>query len=85
MKRESSKQQQQQQQKQIGTYRGTYIGPPEEFSAKPSRPEGSEMMILYLAKLPFRIGERKIFPDKENLKEFIIPRPDLQGIIKGVF
>ena len=35
--------------------------------------------ILYLARLSFRVeGERKSFPDKQKLKEFVTTRPALQ-------
>ena len=39
---------------------------------------------LNLMKLSFRNGERKIFPDKQKLKEFISTRPTLQEPLKGV-
>jgi len=42
--------------------------------------------ILYLARLPFRIeGEIKSFQDKQNLKEFVNTKPDLQEILQGPF
>lgn len=41
--------------------------------------------ILYLAKLSSKTeGEIKIFPDKQNLTEFITSRPSLQDMLKGV-
>ena len=40
--------------------------------------------LLYPAKLPFRIeGQIKSFPDKKNLKEFIITKPLLHEMLKG--
>ena len=41
--------------------------------------------ILYPAKLSFRMeGQIKCFPDKVKLKEFIIAKPLLHGMLKGV-
>ena len=41
--------------------------------------------LLYPAKVPFRIeGQIKCFPDKEKLKEFIITKPLLHEILKGL-
>ena len=41
--------------------------------------------LLYPAKLLFRIeGQIKNFPDKKKLKEFIITRPLLYEILKGL-
>ena len=40
--------------------------------------------LLYPAKLSFRMeGQRKYFPDKVNLKEFIIIKPLLDEMVKG--
>ena len=40
--------------------------------------------ILYPARLSFRfVGEIKIFPDKQKLKEFSTTKPALQQIAKG--
>ena len=40
--------------------------------------------ILYQARLSFKIqGERKSFPDKQKLKEFMTTKPALQGILRG--
>ena len=40
---------------------------------------------LYPAKLSFRIkGQIKSFPDKKKLKEFIITKPLLYEILKGL-
>ena len=41
--------------------------------------------LLYAAKLPFRMeGQIKCFPDKVRLKEFIITKPLLYEMIKGL-
>ena len=41
--------------------------------------------LLYPAKLPFRMeGQIKCFPDKVKLKEFIITKPLLYEILKGL-
>ena len=41
--------------------------------------------LLYPAKLSFRvIGKIKIFPGKKKLKEFIITKPSLYEILKGL-
>ena len=41
--------------------------------------------LLYLAKLSFRIiGQIKSFPDKKKLKEFIITKPLLYEMLKGL-
>ena len=40
--------------------------------------------LLYLAKLSFRMeGQRKCFPDRVKLKEFIITKPLLYEMLKG--
>ena len=40
--------------------------------------------ILYPARLSFKTeGEIKSFPDKQNLKEFMITKPALQEILRG--
>ena len=40
---------------------------------------------LYSTKLSFRIkGQIKSFPDKKKLKEFIITKPVLQEMLKGL-
>nr|KAF6469780.1 hypothetical protein HJG59_011141 [Molossus molossus] len=42
--------------------------------------------LLYPAKLSFRIdGHIKTFPDKKKLKEFIITKPLLYEMMKGLF
>ena len=41
--------------------------------------------LLYPAKLPFRIeGQIKCFPDERKLKEFIITKPLLYEMLKGL-
>ena len=41
--------------------------------------------LLYTAKISFRIkGQIKSLPDKKNLKEFIITRPLLYEMLKGL-
>ena len=41
--------------------------------------------LLYPAKLLFRIeGQIKAFPDKKNLKEFIITKPLFYEMLKGL-
>ena len=41
--------------------------------------------LLYPAKLSFRIeGQIKCFPDKVKLKEFIITKPLLYEMLKGI-
>ena len=41
--------------------------------------------LLYPAKLSFRMqGQKKCFPDKVKLKEFIITKPLLYEILKGL-
>ena len=41
--------------------------------------------LLYLAKLSFRMeGQMKCFPDKVKLKEFIITKPLLYEMLKGL-
>ena len=49
--------------------------------------EGKDLhpRILYPAKLSFRMeGQIKCFPDKVKLKEFIITKPILYEILKGL-
>ena len=46
---------------------------------------GPTAKLLYPAKISFRIKEQiKSFPDKKNLKEFIITRPLLYEMLKGL-
>ena len=41
--------------------------------------------LLYSAKLSFRMeGQKKCFPDKVKLKEFIITKPLLYEMLKGL-
>ena len=41
--------------------------------------------LLYPAKLPFRMeGQIKCFPDKVKLKEYIITKPLLYEMLKGL-
>ena len=41
--------------------------------------------LFYPAKLSFRMeGQRKCFPDKVKLKEFIITKPLLYEMLKGL-
>ena len=40
--------------------------------------------ILYPANLSFRIGEIKVFPNKQKLKEFITTNPALQEILRWI-
>ena len=39
--------------------------------------------ILYPASLSFRIGEIKVFPNKQKLKEFVTTKTALQEILRG--
>ena len=40
--------------------------------------------LLYTARLSFKIkGEIRRFSDKEKLKEFVNPKPELQQMLKG--
>ena len=44
-----------------------------------------QLRILYPASLSFRIeGERKVFPNKQKMKEYITTKPALQEILKGI-
>ena len=47
--------------------------------------KGLHPQLLYPAKLSFRMeGQIKCFPDKVNLKEFIITKPFLHEMLKGL-
>ena len=48
--------------------------------------EGKDLhpRLLYPAKLSFRGGQIKCFPDKVKLKEFIITKPLLEEMLKGL-
>ena len=41
--------------------------------------------IVYLLTLFSQIKERKRFPEKQKLKDFITPRSNLHEMLKGVF
>ena len=43
-----------------------------------------QLRILYPASLSFRIGEIKVFPNKQKLKEFITTKPALQQILRDL-
>ena len=50
---------------------------------KVERKKSFQWRILYLAKLSFRDkGEVKVFPGKQNLREFIHTRPVLREMLK---
>ena len=85
--------------KQTVTYKAVPIKPSADFSketlqARRGWKEVFEVMnckdlptrLLYPAKLSFRMeGHIKCFPGKFKLKEFIITKPLLHGILKGLF
>ena len=81
------------------TYRGTPIRLTADFSAETLQArrewhdilkvmEGKKTLplrILYLARLSFTTEEEiKGFSDKQKLKEFIITKPTLQEVLKGL-
>ena len=80
------------------TFKGVPIKLPDDFSkaslkARRGWKEVFEVMkgkdlhprILYPAKLPFRMeGQIKCFPDKVKLKKFIITKPLLYEMVKGL-
>ena len=84
--------------KQLVTYRGVPIRLSADFSKETlkARRDWQEIFkvmksrdlqprLLYPAKLSFRIeGQIKSFPDKKKLKEFIITKPLLYEILKGL-
>ena len=84
--------------KETVTYKGVPIRLPTHFSketlqARRVRKEISEVMkvkdlysrLFYPAKLSFRMeGQIKCFPDKVKLKEFIITKPLLYKMLKGL-
>ena len=50
-----------------------------------SRKQGLNPRLLHPAKLPFRMeGQVKFFPDKVKLKEFLITKPLLYEMLKGL-
>ena len=83
--------------KQRVTYKGVLIRLSADFSketlqARRGWKEVFEVMkskdlhprLLYPAKLSFRMeGQRKCFPDKIKLKEFVITKPLLHEVLKG--
>ena len=92
--KESSKQ----QEKRRVTYKGVPIRQSADFSketlqARRGWKEVFQVMkgkdkhprLLYPAKLSFRMeGQTKYFPDKVKLKEFIITKPLLYEVLKGL-
>ena len=84
--------------KQSVTYRGITIRPSDDFSKetlqtgrdwqeifKVMKSRDLQPRLLYLAKLSFRIkGQIQSFPDKKNLKEFIITKPLFYDMLKGL-
>ena len=84
--------------KETVTYKGVCIRLSADFSKKPCRQEGAgkkysksgmartlHSRLLYPAKLSFRMeGQIKCFPDKIKLKEFIITKPLLYEMLKGL-
>ena len=84
--------------KKLVTYRGVPIGVSADFSKEilQARRDWQELFrvmksrdlqprLLYPAKISFRIkGQIKSFPDKEKLKEFIITKPLLCEMLKGL-
>ena len=84
--------------KEIVTYKGVPIGLPADISketlqARRGWKEVFKVMkgkdlhprLLYPAKLSFRMkGQIKCFPDKVKLKEFIITKPLLYEMLKGL-
>ena len=84
--------------RKLVTYRGVPIRLTADFSnetlqARRDRQEILKVMksrdlqprLLYPAKLTFRIaGQIKSFPDKKKLKEFIITKPLLYEMLKGL-
>ena len=80
------------------TYKGVPIRPSADFSeqtlqARRVRKEISEVMkvkdlysrLFYPAKLSFRMeGQIKCFTDKVNLKEFLVTKPLLHEMLKGL-
>ena len=84
--------------KQVITYRGVPIRLSADFSKetlqagrdwqeifKVMKIRDLQPRLLYPAKLSFRIeGQIKTFPDKKKLKEFIITKPLLYEMLKGL-
>ena len=77
------------------THKGTPIRIPADFLAetlqakrrvdilKILKDKNCQLRILYPAKLSFRYGEVKAFPDKQKRREFINSGPALQEMLKG--
>ena len=84
--------------KQSVTYRGITIRPSDDFSKETLQTgrdwqeifqvmKGRDLQprLLYPVKPSFRIeGQIKSFPDKKKLKEFIITKPLLYEMLKGL-
>ena len=84
--------------KETVTYKGVPIRLSADFSKETLQARGSwqevfkvmkgkdlHPRLLYPAKLPFRMeGQIKCFPDKVKLKEFIITKPLLYEMLKGL-
>ena len=84
--------------KETATYKGVPIRPSPDFSKKPLQArrgwrevfevtKGKDLhpRLLYPAKLAIRFeGQIKYFPDKVKLKEFIITKPVLYEMLKGL-
>ena len=83
--------------KQLVTYRGVPIRLSADFSKetlqakrdwqeifKVMKSKGLQPRLLYPAKLSFRIKGQMSFPDKKNLKDFIITKPLLYEMLKGL-
>ena len=84
--------------KETVTYKGVPIGLSADFSKetlqarwgwkevfKVMKGKGLHPVLLYPAKLSFRMGGQiKCFPDKAKLKEFIITKPLLYEMLKGL-
>ena len=84
--------------KETVTYKGVPIRLAADFSketlqarrgwkevSKAMKGKDLHLRLLYPAKLPFRMeGQIKCFPDKVKLKEFIITKPLLYEILKGL-
>ena len=84
--------------KKLVTYRGVPISLSADFSKeilqarrdwqevfKVTKRKNLQLRLLYPEKLSFRIeGQIKCFPDKVKLKEFIIAKPLLYEMLKGL-
>ena len=86
------------EERQLVTYKGEPIRPSADFSKesfqarrdwqeifKVMKSKDLQSRLLYPAKLSFRMeGQIKCFPDKVKLKEFIITKPLLHEMLKGL-